>query len=172
MNLQSVKSKTKAKSTFYKHGLENERQLLYQYNRYPDTLDPQLVLDLDVMKATTSYPRRYDKHSDEKKAALKAGYLSNKMREKLKECLGPGGHPPPRKTLIFSKFTPDMFGEYLCDKRKKDGSLMKPGSYKGYRSGLSYLFKRYKEKMNEEAFDEVSEILQGVKRTANEARAV
>ena len=41
--------------------------------------------------------------------------------------------------------------------------------YAGLCADLTYLFKRYNEKMSEETFEEISEILDWVKQYANEA---
>ena len=72
--------------------------------------------------------------------------------------------------MIHSAITADVYGEYLCSKRKSNGGLLKPGVYRGLRSSLTYLFMRYGEKMDEGIFSDTSEILKGVSRTANEAR--
>ena len=37
----------------------------------------------------------------------------------------------------------DVYLQYITEKVKADGSLMKPGVYKGYRSSLTYLYERY-----------------------------
>jgi hypothetical protein len=97
-------------------------------------------------------------------------WLDLARRKVIKEeYLGLGGTEPLKEVVIFDSITPEVFGEYLCEKRKKDGGLLKPGTYKAMRSGLSYLFKRYKCQQSEYFMTEVSEILAGVKRTANEA---
>ena len=60
--------------------------------------------------------------------------------------------------------------EYIADKVKADGSLMKPDVYKGYRSGLTYLFTRYGYKPPDGYMSELSRYMQGAARIANDAR--
>ena len=72
--------------------------------------------------------------------------------------------------MVHENLKPDVIGEYLVQRRKANGGLMKPGVYAGYRSSLTYLFKRYKVKQDDDDYQEISEILNGVKRHANEAR--
>ncbi|GFH47913.1 hypothetical protein CTEN210_04389 [Chaetoceros tenuissimus] len=177
MTLDTVKKKTKAETTFYKHQLENVRFIiwLYKNEKYRDVcLVPELIPDLQDKVENQNYDqkflRRNGRLSAEELEVKKSKYnytLASKfLRE---ECLNVGGHKPIRQTVIHQNITPDVYGEYLCEIRKGNGSLLRPGVYAGLRSGLTYLFKRYNVKMSEETFEEISEILDGVKRYANEA---
>lgn len=64
----------------------------------------------------------------------------------------------------------DSFFEYLCARKKKGGGLMMASCYSGYRSGLTFLFKRYGRTIPADLNDEISDLMKGVKRIANKAR--
>lgn len=176
MTLDSVKKKTKADSTFYKHQLENVQFIVWLYkSKYRDMcLVPDLIQDLaerlENQVFDNKFLRRHQKLTPEdldlKKAKYNYTLASKFLRDK---CLNAGGHKPFRQTVLHAQITADVYGDYLCEKRKANGSLLRPNVYAGLRSSLSYLFKRYNQKMNEDIFEEVSEILNGVKRYANEA---
>ena len=59
--------------------------------------------------------------------------------------LGPPGTSPSRRAFVLDALTSDVkiYMNYIADKVKADGSLMKPDVYKGYWSSLAYLFTRY-----------------------------
>ena len=177
MTLDAVKKKTKAESTFYKHQLENVRFIvwLYKNEKYRNMcLVPDLIRDLHDKVENQNYDPKFLKRNrrlsaedlEVKKSKYNYALASNFLRDK---CLNVGGHKPIRQTVIHQHITADVYGDYLCDLRKGNGSLLRPGVYAGLRSGLTYLFKRYNEKINQEVFEEISEILDGVKRYANEA---
>ena len=47
---------------------------------------------------------------------------------------------------------------------------MMASCYTGYRSAFSFLFKRYGRRISEELKEEISDLMKGVKRIANQAR--
>jgi hypothetical protein len=177
MNLTNIKSKTRAKATYNKHQLENERFILWLYNHEQHCnlcLAHDLVEKLDDLKASVVVPanmkKRWRKLSEEDKAIRAKGYEESILRGHIKECLGAAGHPPDGPTVLFDGTTAEVFAEYLCAKRKHNGCLLRPGGYKGMRAGLSYLFRRYGQKQTDDFKENVGEYLKGVKRVANEAR--
>ena len=64
----------------------------------------------------------------------------------------------------------DSFFEYLCHRKKPSGGLMMASCYSGYRSALTYLYKRYGRRIADEVNEEISDLMKGVKRIANQAR--
>ena len=79
--------------------------------------------------------------------ARKVEFLKDHCRKVIAGFLGPAGLSPPRRTVKLVKLTEDdnhkTFVSYLASRRKTDGGLHKLNVYKGYRSGLSFLFFRY-----------------------------
>ena len=59
----------------------------------------------------------------------------------------------------------------MTKKKGEEEELMKPGVYAGYRSNLTYLFRRYRYRPPPEYTDNLREYMEGVKRIANMARA-
>jgi hypothetical protein len=81
MNLTNIKSKTRAKATYNKHQLENERFILWLYNHEQHCnlcLAHDLVEKLDDLKASVVVPanmkKRWRKLSEEDKAIRAKGY--------------------------------------------------------------------------------------------------
>ena len=58
----------------------------------------------------------------------------------------------------------------MTKKKGEEEELMKPGVYAGYRSNLTYLFRRYHYRPPPEYTDNL-EYMEGVKRIANMVRA-
>ena len=56
--------------------------------------------------------------------------------------LGKPGTRPPRRAFDLEALSSnvDVYLQYIAEKVKADGSLMKPGVYKGYRSSLTFLY--------------------------------
>ena len=172
MTLNNAKKHTRSKATHYKHNLENVRFLLWAYANpgerdIGDALDTSFVAALDAEKANIQYPAKFSKFTGATLAKKQEGFLTEKLRDVIKARLGTPGHMPPHPTLLHSELTPDQFCQYLCMKTKEGGGTMEPGTYKNYRSGLSFLFRRYGKTMASDKFDEVSELLKGVKRISS-----
>mgnify|MGYP000335293960 CR=1 FL=1 len=172
MTLNNAKKHTRSKATHYKHNLENVRFLLWAYANpgerdIGDALDTSFVAALDAEKANIQYPAKFSKFTGATLAKKQEGFLTEKLRDVIKARLGTPGNMPPHPTLLHSELTPDQFGQYLCMKTKEGGGTMEPGTYKNYRSGLSFLFRRYGKTMASDKFDEVSELLKGVKRISS-----
>jgi hypothetical protein len=62
----------------------------------------------------------------------------------------------------------DQFGEYVCTKRKRDGSLYKKRCYLNLQSSLTHLFNIYKKKKSEEFKENLSEIMTELKKVVTE----
>ena len=180
MTIDNCKKMNRAKKTFYKHGLENERFILwlYQSDQYRlECLVPELVVEIDDLVAEIVIPdhlktrwRRVAKEKGSSYALRVQKFKNLKIREHVRTWTGIEGESPLKEIINFEGLTVDCFGQYVCEKRKIDGSLLKPNGYKAMRSGLSYLFKRYKQKMDETFFEQVGEMIKGAKRIANLAR--
>lgn len=177
MNLETVKKKKRATLTFYKHQLENVRFIMWLYrSQFKDTcLEHELITDLNKIETDEAYSksfiRKIQKLPLAEQKLRKEKYIYTSQTKFLKEkCLNDGGLTPHRKTIIHKNMTADTYGHYLCERRKKDGALFNPDYYPGLRSSFTYLFARYNKKISQEQFDEISDILQGVKRVANEAK--
>lgn len=173
MTLSNAKKQTRSQATYYKHNLENVRFLLWAYEN-PDiksigeALDPSFVAALDAIKANTQYPAKFSRYRGQELQKKQDKFLTNALKEEIKARLGTPGHQPPHSTLLHEELTADQFGEYLCHKRKDGGETLKPDTYKNFRSGLSFLYRRYGQKMDTEKFEEVSEVLKGVKRISTQ----
>ena len=169
MTLSNAKKQTRSAATYYKHNLENIRFLLWAYENQDiesigDALDPSFVAALDATKDNIQYPTKFSRYQGQELQKKQDNFLTKALRDKIKDRLGTPGHKPPHPTLLHEELTPDQFGEHLCHKKKEGGETMKPDTYKNFRSGLSYLYRRHGQKMDIEKFEEVSEVLKGVKR--------
>ena len=60
----------------------------------------------------------------------------------------------------------------MTKKKGEEEELMKPGVYAGYRSNLTYLFRRYRYRPPPEYTDNLREYMEGVKRIANMVQAM
>ena len=85
------------------------------------------------------------------------------------DFLGPGGTSPKKRVMMFSNLMAEMCGECVCSKRTVKGGLLKPNCYKSARSGLLCLCKKCRHTMPVNFVEELKDIMQGIKRTANEA---
>ena len=154
MTLENCKKNSRSKATFYKHGLENERFVLWLYHNEKyrsECLPIKLVEDFDDITASNVIPARLLKVwsylTPERRKERKHKNQFNKLRRHMRTWTGKGGEPPSQQVVLFSGITLDCFGSYICEKQKAYGGLLKPGGYKAMRSGLSYLFRRYSRKM-------------------------
>ena len=167
MTIDGARKNSQSKHTFYKNGLENERFLMWLFNHpvhQTNVLKEDFILSIEEAESSVIFPPKFQLLPPDKRHEKQTKFLDHAVRQTIKsEYLGPGGTEPFQDVVNFDSITPEVFGEYLCEKRKKNGGLLKPGSYKGMRSGLSYLFKRYKCHQSEYFMTEVSEILAGVK---------
>ena len=72
--------------------------------------------------------------------------LKYQCRKVILEFLRAVGLSPPRQTVKLVKLTEDdnhtTFASCLASRRKTNGGMYKPNVYKGYHSGLSFLFFR------------------------------
>lgn len=159
MTLSNAKKQTRSAATYYKHNLENIRFLLWAYENQDvesigDALDPSFVAALDATKANIQYPTKFSRYKGQELQKKQDNFLTKALRDEIKDRLGTPGHKPPHPTLLHDELTPDQFGEYLCHKKKEGGETLKPDTYKNFRSGLSYLYRRYGQKMDIEKFEE------------------
>ena len=115
-------------------------------NHAESCLDPTFLVELQDHEASIEFSQKFlnriRRLTTQKKRQRKEKYVEEKVRLLIKDQLGPGGHVPNGPTVVFDRITPDIFGAYLCSKRKPNGALYKPDGYKAIRAGLSYLYRR------------------------------
>lgn len=176
MTPQGVRRRTRAVSTFKKRTAANEIFILWLYNHHGNLLHQTFRETLDDISTDPDYSpvtERRKKYTGKKTIEeRKEEYLNSLMREEINNALGDLGQEPPQLTVNFDQLCEnvDVFLEYLCDKKKANGGLMKPSVYKDYRSGLTFLFRRYRYTIPKTFEDDLSECMKGVKRISNEAR--
>ena len=172
---------SRSASTFKKHQSENERLAVYFWldSSKHVYLTPELLRELadaDVAIDYTYLENRQAKYvrSGGKKplAQRKEDYRLELLRGIVRGFLGKPGTRPPRRAFDLEALSSnvDVYLQYIADKVKADGSLMKPGVYKGYRSSLTYLYQRYGFATTSEYDKQVSCYIQGAARIANDAR--
>lgn len=173
MNPLGIRMKSKATSTGQKHNNENAKLIFWLYENRPDCLCNDLCHRLDDLKLEVDYSDLvHRKYTGKKSLEQRQNeYVLKTLDEEIKSALGPVGTDPERRTVKFEVFESDLniYLDYICAKKKKDGALMKAGVYKGYRSSLTYLFRRYKHPIPDNFNLDLADCMQGVKRIANQA---
>ena len=141
-------------------------------------LNPELLRELgdsgvdidytDLENRHAKYIRRGKKPLEQRKAE----YQFELLRNIVWGFLGKPGTRPPRRAFDLEALSSnvDVYLQYIAEKVKADGSLMKPAVYKGYRSSLTYLYQRYGFVTPGEYDKQVSRYMQGAARIANDAR--
>jgi hypothetical protein len=174
MNLVTVKGKARAKKTFYKNQLFSERMILYYYySNHRDTiLTRELITALNQERENVVYPPYNSRKKKLSEEQQRKAYVEQRLRKVISAFIGPAESSPPKEIMHFANHTSDHFGEYITALRKSNGAIYQPGSYKGYRSGLSYLQKRYKFTATVDFTTELTDLMTGVQRHANQAKQV
>ena len=163
---------SRSPSTFSKHQRENESLAVYfwldndkqQYlttELQHDLADADMEIDYSHLEARH---RRYIRQGGKKSLeARKEEWRIILLKSVVKGYLGPPGTSPPRRAFVLDALTSDVkiYMNYIADKVKADGSLMKPDVYKGYRSSLTYLFTRYRYTPREGYYTELSRYMNG-----------
>lgn len=175
-NPEGMLRSSRGRSTFANHQRENTALIFYLYEKLPTVLCPEFCHELEdedhSIDNVVVYDRRY------RGRLTLSQRIAKHRRETIKACiaqaLGPPGTTPPTQTVNFDAFTsdPEIFIGFIMTKKKgEEEELMKPGVYAGYRSNLTYLFRRYRYRPPPEYTDNLREYMEGVKRIANMARA-
>lgn len=177
MTPEGMLESSRSKSAFTRHQHENELLILDMFEHTPEVLHEDFRNQLHDTEATIDYsditdrprnrPYRGKLTVDERKSDLRI----KQMRERISDALGPPGQRPPEQTVDFEKFLadPTIYAMYLSRKRKPGDALMKARVYGGYRSSLTYLFKRYRVLPSEQYLLDVKDYLDGIQRIATDA---
>lgn len=192
LNPEGIRRASKARSTFQKHQAENEMFVLFLYENYPQLVDDSLCHSLDDIKAGIDYSdlvsshRHYCQKGKKTLQQRKNEYRIKLLRSEIGSALGVPGSRPPRRTVDFQAFTdydadrgnppdpnisatgPDIFMEYVSSKKKSDGGVVKGRVDLGYRSSLTYLFKRYRVVIPPLFQSELSVSMEGIVRLKNQ----
>ena len=197
MTLEGIKNATRARKTFSKRNGENVSFILWLFDNKPEFLEDQFRQLLQRTDNEIDYSiltrKRYrgKKTIDERKVELRKSSLADVCKSVLKDLSQVGGielswtseripltfvhnfQAPTMATVDLEAVANDVAGsffEYICNRKKQDGGLMMASCYTGYRSAFSFLFKRYGRRISEELKEEISDLMKGVKRIANQAR--
>ena len=177
MSLSGIKQNRRAPGTFSKRNNENVTFILFLYSSAPDFLHDNFYHELKRADEGITYDSLLQKKYRGKKPMneRKAEFRRNTLRDVVKNALGGAGSKPTKNTANLPAIVAnveDSFIAYLCNRLKSDGALMAPDVYSGYRSGLTYLFSRYKYTRPTEFMEKVSDLMKGVKRVAKKSRQV
>ena len=174
----AVRKSSKADSTFNKHQNNQERFILWLFRNRPEFVTDKLRRALAELDSNIDYSpvkkqfRRYCKnHGKKTLQQRKDEYRKDLLRDEISNFLGPPGTTPPRGVVQFEAVDAnvDIFVEYLTACRKKNGRILKPGSYTAFCSSLTYLFFRYKYVPSRLFELDLKECMDGVKRYSNKA---
>ena len=178
MTLEGIERNARAKSTFTTRQNENQLFILRLYHHAREFVDEGLVSRLNTVIENVEYSplMRTGKYKYKGKKSLterKVNHLKDLCRKAIDGFLGRAGAAPPHDTVKLVRLTEGdnykIFVKYLAKRRKKNGGLMKPSLYKGYRSSLSFLFFRYGIAKPQIFEDKVRNTMMGIKRIANRA---
>ena len=172
---------SRSESTFKKHQSENERLGLYFWldSSKHVYLAPELLRELGDADVDIDYTYLENRHAKYIRSGGKKPLEQRKeeyrfvlLRGIVGGFLGKPGSRPPRRAFDLEALSSnvDVYLQYIAEKVKADGSLMKPGVYKGYRSSLTYLYQRHSFATPVEYDKQVSRYMQGAARIANDAR--
>ena len=135
---------------------------------------------LDDVKAEVDYSAveaqytKYKKNKGKKSLAeRKEDYKVALLCITIIESLGAPGTPATTATLNFDALEQngDIFIEFLTENcRKADGGIMKDAVYKGFRSSLTYLYRRYRRTMPDIFSLDLKDSMEGIIRVSTEAR--
>lgn len=174
-----VKKKAKADSTFSKHQSCNERIIKWLYEKHPEAVDTGLRQELDDLVAEIDYSgvesqfRKYRKNGGEKSLdQRKEDFKTKLIRGAIGDRLGVPGLQPTGATICFDALeeSPDLFIKYLTECRREDGGILKDKFYTGFRSSLTFLYRRYRRTIPESVMIDWKESMEGIQRMSNEAR--
>ena len=113
-----VRRKTKSEETFKKHQRNNERFILYLYEKKPEMLHADFRHELDDVNAAPDYSdviARYPKYRRSVRPGKrvkvlgtleqwKEKYWVNLLQKTISDALGQPGMSPYRLTVIFRRF--------------------------------------------------------------------
>ena len=197
MTLGGIKQARRAKKTFDKRNGENVSFILWLFGNKPEFLEDRFRELLQRTDNEIDYRiltrKRYKgkKNIDERKAEFRRSTLADACKSVLGDLSQVGGidlcstserlpltfvhnfQAPTMPTVDLEAVANNVEGsffDYLCNRKKKDGGLMMASCYAGYRSALSFQFKRDGRSIPEELKEEISDLMKGVKRIANKAR--
>ena len=117
--------------------------------------------------------RRYIRQGGKKSLeARKEEWRIILLKSVVKGYLGPPGTSPPRRAFVLDALTSDVkiYMNYITDKVKAGGSLVKPDVYKRCQLSLTYLFTRYRYTPRESYCIKLSRYMNGAAQIANGAR--
>lgn len=173
---------SRSQSTFMKHQSENEKLGVHFWldKAKHIYLTPDLLRELRNVNVAIDYADLEKKHHSRylqnggKKTLhqRKKEYRVKLLCDVVGGFLGKPGTKPPRRAFDLAALSSnaDVFLQYIAEKMKADGSIMKPDVYKGFRSSLTYLFNRYDFKVPENYNKELSRCMQGVAKITKGAR--
>jgi len=174
-----VKKKAKAGATFSKHQACNERFIFWLYEKHPNVLNAglrhaldDLIADIDYSAIEAQYPMYQKRKGKKSLDERKKDHRIKKIREVISDHLGEPGLEPPNETICFDTFEQetDLFIEFLTQCRRENGGILKDKFYTGFRSSLSYLYRRYRRTMPKSMEIDLKESMEGIIRVSNEAR--
>ena len=106
--------------------MDNDKQQFLTTELQHDLADADMEIDYSHLKARN---RRYIRQGRKKiLEARKEEWRIILLKSVVKGYLGPPGTSPPRRAFVLDALTSDVkiYMNYIADKVKADGSLMKP----------------------------------------------
>lgn len=171
----NVRRLSRATATFAKRQNENERFILFLFDReeYHPFLNQQFLHELkdeevaiDYTAVINDYPR-YRRKSRGKKSLekKKAEHRDTILRRHIAFTLNLPGLTPRAQTVNLEALEndTDVILTYITSTRKLYGKILRSKSYLSLCSSLTYLFRRYQYTTSHEFEVEMKECMEGVK---------
>ena len=181
-NPETVRKSSKGQETFSKRQNHNARFILHLYENeeYHNHLEERLLHELDDINAEPDYSVIISRHAKYRRNGGKKTLADRKeecrrklLRDHICYVLNDPGMVPRGRTVKLDVLEQnvDVFVKYLTITRKDDsidGDLLSAKSYLGFRSSLTYLFRRYRYTTSRAFEEELKECMEGVKRFSNQ----
>ena len=179
-NSRTVRMSSKAPDTFVKSQNHNERFILhlFEHDQYHPYLNDNLRRQLQVINTNpnydgvdTQFPLYRRRGGKKTLPERREDHRISLLRKCISYALNKPGMTPRQQTVNLAALEQhvDVFVDYLTTQRRADDSLMKPKSYLGLRSSLTYLFKRYRYTPSRAFESELKECMEGIKRYSTKA---
>ena len=182
-NAANIRRKSKSPGTFSKHQKENERFILYLFdheelhpylhqNFLHELHDEEASIDYSgIINGYTAYVNKSRGKTVKSLQERKEDHRETVLRSHISYSLNEPAMQPRAQTVDLHAIEQnvDMLLDYMASATKEDGGMMRPKTYGGYRSSLTYLFSRYKYTPSREYENYMKEGMEGIKRYVNEA---
>jgi hypothetical protein len=159
LTMDRAKGNVRSKGVLKRRKSEATRFILFLHNNKPELVAPPLTAklltaNLLMANSTRTWP------TEKAREKARELYLRKVIEEDYER----------REALInFGDVLADDVGDYLCERRRLDGGLMRGKAYKNIRSSIAMFFKDFGHKWSDDFTEEFGDIISGIVRTVSQA---